>query len=82
MNRTKITREDIEVPVGILIEVAGMLLDAGIAPTLSGTDGDNDSVTLGVEYEPDDRQVIHDVNDRIDEYHDEEEDDDDEGDDG
>jgi hypothetical protein len=77
MNRTKIIREDIEVPVDIMIEIAGMLLEADIAAIISGSDGDEGTVTLSVDYEPEERQTIHDVNDRIEEYHDEDDDDDD-----
>jgi len=63
-----VTTKQLEVPVGALIEVADLLIENEITHQMVATDEDNDTVTIEVEYDRDDRDTIHEVEDAIDDY--------------
>ena len=71
-----VTTKQLEVPVGALMEVADLLIENEITHQMVATDEDNDTITIEVEYDRDDRDTIHEVEDAIDDYEgdDEEED--------
>ena len=71
-----VTTKQLEVPVGALMEVADLLIENEITHQMVATDGDNDTITIEVEYDRDERDTIHEVEDAIDDYEgdDEEED--------
>ena len=77
MNRT-ITTKEFEMPVSALIEVADILIENELHHNIIATDEENESVTIEIEYEKEDRDAIHQIQDIID---DNEESDDDEDDD-
>jgi hypothetical protein len=69
--------KDLEVPVGVIAEVAEILGDNGIKNRILGVDEDLDNILIEIEYDKDDedeRQTVHDIDDVINDY----EDDDDE----
>lgn len=77
MKKTITTRE-FEVPMEALMEVADLLIEHELPHHISATDEENDMITISVEYEKDDREVIHEIEDIIDDYSDEDDDDDEE----
>lgn len=77
-----VTTKQLEVPVGALIEVADLLIENEITHQMVATDEDNDTVTIEVEYDRDERDTIHEIENAIDDYEeDEDESDDDDNDD-
>lgn len=78
MKKTITTRE-FEVPMNALIAVAGLLVEHELPHHISGTDEENDIITIEVEYGKEEREVIHEIEDIIDDHSedDEEEDEDD-----
>ena len=76
-----VTTKQLEVPVGALIEVADLLIENEITHQMVATDEDNDTVTIEVEYDRDERDTIHEVEDAIDDYEVDDEDDNDNDDD-
>ena len=72
---TVIVKDEIEVPLGILIEVADLLIKNEITHEITDTDAENGSITLEIEYEKEQRDTIHEIEDLIEDF---EEDDDDE----
>lgn len=59
MSKTIITRKEIRVPVGALLEVADLLLENNLSNSIVGADGDADEITLEVEYTKDDKDTIN-----------------------
>lgn len=59
MSKTIITRKEIRVPVGALLEVADLLLENNLSNTIVGADSDADEITLEVEYTKDDKDTIN-----------------------
>lgn len=81
-----LTTKELEVPVVAMIQVADLLIENEISHVLVGTDEDNATVTIEVEYSTSDRETIHAIEDVIDDNtaesaDDEEEHDDDQEDD-
>jgi hypothetical protein len=72
-----LTTKELEVPVGAMIHVADLLIENEISHVLVGTDEDNDTVTIEVEYGTDEREAIHAIEDAIDDNTAESTDDDD-----
>jgi sulfur carrier protein ThiS len=72
-----VTTKQLEVPVGALIEVADLLIENEITHQMVATDEDNDTVTIEVEYDRDERDTIHEIENAIDDYEEDEEDSDD-----
>ncbi|SEW46028.1 hypothetical protein SAMN05428988_6219 [Chitinophaga sp. YR573] len=78
---TVITKKELHVPVDVLIRVADVLLENDITNTIIGTEEEDHELVIEVEYEKEQREVIHEVEDIISDYHEndeEDEDDDDE----
>ena len=68
MSKTVITKLELSVPAGAIVEVADVLLENEISNQIIGTDADEDTVILEVQYEKEQREVIHEVEDIIAEY--------------
>lgn len=69
--------KELEVPVGVIAEVAEILGDNGIKNRILGVDEYLDNILIEIEYDKDDedeRQTVHDIDDVINDYDDEEED--------
>ena len=71
MSKTVITKEQLHVPTGAIIEVADVLLENEITNEIIGTDADEDTIILEVQYEKEQREVIHEVEDIISDFHEE-----------
>jgi hypothetical protein len=74
MSKSTITKEELEVPLGVLIDVATQLIDNGINMEIVGTDEDTDCITLEVHYDKEQRETIHEVKDRISDFEESDED--------
>ena len=72
--KTTIIREELEVPLAMLIAAADQLIEAGISNEIIATDDDDDCVTLSIEYEKEQREVIHEIRDMIADYEEQDED--------
>ena len=68
MSTTIITRKELEVPLGALIEVSDILIENGISNEITGTDEDEDTVTLEVSFTKEERDIIHEVEDLISDF--------------
>ena len=75
---TIIIETEIEVPTGILIAVANVLIEHSLVHSITATDEDNDSVTLEIQYGRDEKEIIHEIEDLIAEFEAEDAEDDDE----
>lgn len=75
---TVIVKKELDIPVGLLLEVADILIENEISHEITGTDAENDCITLEVAYEKEQRDTIHEIEDLIDDYDEEEGDDEDE----
>jgi hypothetical protein len=78
MSKTMITKKELHVPVGATLEVTDVLLENEIVNDLTGTDSDEDTLILEVQYEKEQRDAIHKVEDIIADFLEEQEDEDDE----
>ena len=65
MPKTVITKKELNVPSAVIVEVADLLLDNEITNDIVGTDPDNDELIIEVEYEKEQREIIHQVEDVI-----------------
>ncbi|WPV65970.1 hypothetical protein [Chitinophaga sp. LS1] len=65
MPTTTITKKELNVPTSIIIEVADVLLENEITNDIIGTNAENDELVLEVEYEKEQREVIHQIEDMI-----------------
>lgn len=77
---TVIVKKELDIPVGLLIEVADILIENEISHEITGTDAENYCITLEVAYDKEQRDTIHEIEDHIEDYEEddvEEEDDDD-----
>jgi hypothetical protein len=81
MSKTVITKNELHVPTGAIIEVADLLLENEITNEIIGTDAEEDTIILEVQYEKEQRDVIHEAEDIISDFHEEENQDEDEEDD-
>jgi hypothetical protein len=72
-----IVKKELDIPVGLLIEVADILIENEISHEITGTNAENDCITLEVSYDKEQRDTIHEIEDLIDDY-DEDEDEEDE----
>lgn len=83
MSKTVITKKELNVPVAAIIEVANVLLENEIINDIVGTEPYKDELIIEVQYDKEQREIIHQVEDIIADYEEsddeeEEEDDDDE----
>ena len=77
MSTTVITKKELHVPTGAIIKVADVLLENEITNEIIGTEPDEDAVILEVQYDKEQREVIHEVEDIISDFLEEAEQDDD-----
>ena len=68
MSTTIITRKELEVPLGALIEVSDILIENGITAEITGTNEDEDTLTLEVSFTKEERDIIHEVEDLISDF--------------
>ncbi len=68
MSTTVITRKELHVPTGAIIDVADVLLENEITNEIIGTEPDEDAVILEVQYDKEQREVIHEVEDIISDF--------------
>ena len=68
MNKTTITRQELSVPVGAMLEVPDILVEEEMNHQITGTDPDSDSLILDVEYTPDQREAFHAIEDAIEDF--------------
>jgi predicted HAD superfamily phosphohydrolase YqeG len=72
-----IKARELEVPVGVIAEVAEILGDNGIKNRILGVDEDLDNILIEIKYDKDDedeRQTVHDIDDVINDYEDDDDD--------
>lgn len=74
MPKTVITKKELNVPTAVIVEVADLLLDNEITNDIVGTDPDNDELIIEVEYEKEQREIIHQIEDVIADFEESEED--------
>ncbi len=70
--------KELEVPIGLIAEVAEILGDNGIKNRILGVEEDLDNILIEIEYDKDDedeRQTVHDIDDVINDYDDEDDED-------
>lgn len=68
MSTITITKKELPVPAGVIVEVADVLLENEIINQIIGADPDEDTIILEVQYDKEQRDVIHDVEDIISDY--------------
>ncbi len=71
---TIIVKKEIEVPVGVLIDVADLLLEHDIEHKVIATDSDEETITLEISYEKEQRDIFHEITDLIEDHSDNEDD--------
>ncbi len=70
--------KELEVPIGIIAEVADLIATNDLENSITGTDEDQKIIFIEVRYdkdEEDQKAAIHEIEDAINDYDDEEEDD-------
>ncbi|MEO6251730.1 MAG: hypothetical protein ABIO79_00370 [Ferruginibacter sp.] len=60
--------KELEVPIEVIAEVAELLTDNDITNTITGVDEDYEILFMEMEYEKEDNQVIHDIEDVIEDF--------------
>ena len=65
MSQIFITKKELQVPVGAILDVADVLIQNEITHEIVGTDSDEDTITLVVQYDRDERKTIHEIEDII-----------------
>jgi hypothetical protein len=78
MSSKLITKKELSIPAAIITEVAEVLLENEIINDIIGADTETDEVLIEVQFERDQRDVIHQIEDLISDYEETEDDDDDE----
>ncbi len=73
MSTKVITKKELHVPTGAIIDVADVLLENEVTNEIIGTDADEDAVILEVQYDKEQREIIHEVEDIISDFLEEEE---------
>ena len=74
---TIIVRKEIEVPLGVLVDVADLLLEHDIGHKIIATNTDENTISLEISYDREQRDVFYEITDLI-EDHQQERDEDDE----
>jgi len=75
---TVIIKKEIDVPVDVLIDVVDILIEHELSHQITATDKENNYLTVEVEYDRDERDVIHEIEDVISEYEEEDDEEEDE----
>ena len=68
MSKTTITKQEITVPTNALIDVADILIEEDIYHRFTATDEDEDTITFEIEYEKEQREAVHAIEDMISDY--------------
>lgn len=74
MSKRAIIKQDIIVPSGALLEVADILIEEGIMHTITSTDEEEDTITLEIQYEKEQRDAVHAIDDLIGDFEEQEDD--------
>lgn len=69
-----------DVPADLMVEFAKVIVENELDTSIEDYDHDEDEITIEVDYEPEQKKLMHELQDRIDDYY-EEQDDDEEDDD-
>jgi hypothetical protein len=77
MSSKLITKKVLSIPAAIITEVAEVLLENEIINDIIGADTEIDEVLIEVQFEREQRDVIHQIEDMISDYEETEEEDDD-----
>ena len=64
-----------DVPSDLMTEFAEVIVDNELQANISGYDLDEEIIMLDIDYEADQKKLMHELQDKIDDYYDEEEDD-------
>lgn len=81
MSTKLITKKELSIPAAIITEVAEVLLENEIINDIIGADTEIDEVLIEVQFEREQRDVIHQIEDMISDYHETEEEEEDNDDD-
>ncbi|HEX7906331.1 MAG TPA: hypothetical protein VF487_20795 [Chitinophagaceae bacterium] len=68
MSTTVITKKELHVPTGAIIDVADVLIENEIINEIIGTDTDEDTIIFEIQYGKEQREVIHEVEDMISDF--------------
>jgi hypothetical protein len=74
----KLTKEQFDVPSGIMLEVCGLICEHDLHHVIMEVDEDADTISLEIQYSKQDREVIHQIEDLIADNSEEDEEDGDE----
>jgi hypothetical protein len=64
-----------DVPSALMVDFAEVIVDNDLAISIENYDHDEDEITIEIDYEADQKDLMHELQDKIDDYYDEEEDD-------
>lgn len=70
--------KELHVPAVAMMEVANVLIENELVATITGSDDEDQTITLELQYEKNDRGAIHEIEDIIEEYTDDSDSDDEE----
>lgn len=73
---TVIRKREIIVPVGAMVDVCDIIINNRLSHQIIATDEDEETITLEFSYEPNERSVLHEIEDLIADYEEEEEEED------
>jgi hypothetical protein len=65
------------VPSELVVEFADVIVENGLAVSIEGYDYDEDQITLEVDYESDQKKLMYELQDKIDDYYENQEEEDD-----
>jgi ribosomal protein S8 len=63
-----IMSKEMEVPISAMIEVTDLLIENEISHSLVATDEDEDTITIELQYDKDEREIIHEIEDVIEDH--------------
>jgi hypothetical protein len=76
----KLIEKELNVPADAMMQVVNVLTENELSATITRSDNEDDTTTIEVQYEKNDRAAIHEIEDIIEEYSSDDEDDDNEDD--
>jgi hypothetical protein len=62
-----------DVPADLIVEFAEVVIENGLAASIEGYDSEEDEVSIEVDYEASQKKLMHQLQDKIDDYNEEEE---------
>jgi len=71
----KLIEKELHVPAVAMMEVASVLSEHELTATITGSDDEDETITLEVQYEKSERGAIHEIEDIIEEHSSDDEDD-------